>query len=257
VTGGERFVQVWIPLGLTAWLATYLGHGVLAHDAFKGGALDWVLSAVFFVVLFFPVWIVWGFVCGLLGYRGTLVRGFEMGWEKAIDWTGRSHRYGRLSRKDIKRVAREMANELQEGHPWQLPDAAGEVPSSLRSEAMATPAKRAVDLELDVGETVEAEGRAIDLGMGGREAWATVTNRRLIWALEAEPRAAMSMELLNIVSHQSVETTHRLTERDPEYAASLRDASNPMGETDATLRFVDPRVSEALTRAVGTRVAGE
>jgi hypothetical protein len=116
--------------------------------------------------------------------------------------------------------------------------------------SVAGAAKVAVHGQLQLGETIQAEGRAVDLGLGGRQAWVAVTNARVLWAIDIDTRAVMNMQLARVVEHEQEGTTHRLTERDPEYAAALRDPSNPHGETQAVLRLDDDAVSDALGRAL-------
>jgi len=73
---------------------------------------------------------------------------------------------------------------------------------------------------------------AEDLGLGGQPVLVVLTDPAIYWSLLIEPESVMQMRYDRISDVEQEEGHIRLTERDPEYAASLDDPSNPYGETD-------------------------
>jgi hypothetical protein len=115
---------------------------------------------------------------------------------------------------------------------------------------------RAAALDLVNGHAaVVAEGVAMDVGPltpDGAAAYVLVTEDQLAWALINHPDAAAEMRFDQIVRFgiQAEVGRLELTERDPGYAASLQDPTNPFGETDASLMFPDPSLLEAITHRI-------
>jgi hypothetical protein len=77
---------------------------------------------------------------------------------------------------------------------------------------------------------------------GTRTIWpevhVVVTKERLLWAMVGAPDAGVpEMRFDRISRFQVDEDAIFLTERDPEYAESLSDPSNPEGEVDAVFQF--------------------
>lgn len=101
---------------------------------------------------------------------------------------------------------------------------------------------------------IRAGSNAEDIGLGGRDILVTLTDWAVYWALFVEPGTVMSMWYDRISDVQQDGGVIRLTARDPEYAASLNDPSNPFGETDFVFRLPDSehghQVSQLLNLAL-------
>ena len=125
---------------------------------------------------------------------------------------------------------------------------------------MRKAARRAVLSELQPGEKIVAEGSASFLFTDGvRTVWpevhVVVTEQRVIWAMVKRPAAgAPSMRFAQVARHTDDGERVELTERDPAYALSLGDPSNPYGETDAVFVFRPSKEASGVRRAIAARI---
>jgi hypothetical protein len=95
---------------------------------------------------------------------------------------------------------------------------------------------------------------AADIGLRGQPILVTLSDSGIYWSLLADPESVMHMEYSRIAVAEQDEGLIKLTEQNPEYAASLNDPSNPFGETDFIFR-IEPtdsgfEFSQLLNRAL-------
>jgi ribosomal protein L37AE/L43A len=107
------------------------------------------------------------------------------------------------------------------------------------------------------GEPIQAEAVIKDvapLTPEGANAYMLASANIVAWALMDRPDAVGSMRFSQVIDAEGERGRLNLTQRDPQYAASLNDASNPFGETDAAFHFPDTDEGHELHSWIAERL---